>query len=100
MGGGSIRVINVTSALRIGVNYPDVTYVIHFGAPCKTLEGHIQQLGRSGRNEEVAHDIVIYTARGLCNCNLEVRKNLQRGWRLSSYSLLSNVMGSFVSLLH
>ena len=79
LGGGSTRVIIATSALGMGVNFPDVTYIIHFGAPCRTLEGHIQQLGRGGRNGEVAHDIVIYTARGLCDCELEVRKIYKEG---------------------
>ena len=37
-GGGNVRVILATTALDMGVNYPDVKYIIHFLSPAQTLE--------------------------------------------------------------
>ena len=71
--GGSVRMIIATSALGMGVHYQDVKYVIHFGAPCRILEDHIQQLGRGGRNGDQAHDVVIYTGRGLSDCEMDIK---------------------------
>ena len=46
---GRVRVVVATSALSMGVNFPDVTYVIHFG-PARSTVDHIQEAGRAGRN--------------------------------------------------
>ena len=62
-GGGSVRVILARTALGMGVNYPDVTNIVHFLSPSRILEGHIQQLGRAGRNGKQAYDITIYANR-------------------------------------
>ena len=69
-----LRVIIATSALSMGVDYPDVRNVVHFGSPSRTLEGHIQELGRGGRDGKQSHDIVICTGIGLSNCESDVRK--------------------------
>ena len=76
--GGLVRVVIATTALGMGVNYPDVKYIIHFLSPSRSLESHIQQLGRAGRNGELAHDITIYTLRALSQCEAEI-KNIYKG---------------------
>ena len=48
---GCVRVVVATSALSMGVNFPDVMYVIHFG-PARSTVDHIQEAGRAGRNGE------------------------------------------------
>ena len=58
----------------MGVNYPDVRYVINFGSPGRSLEGHIQQLGRGGRDGLQAHNFIIVLGRGLSDCEPEIRK--------------------------
>jgi len=39
-----VRVVIVSSALSMGVNNPDVKYVIHLG-PAQSVVDHIQQAG-------------------------------------------------------
>lgn len=56
---GYVRVVIATSALSMGVNFPDVKYVVHYG-PARSLVDHIQEAGRAGRNGEKADDITIY----------------------------------------
>ena len=72
-GGCSVRVILATTALGMGVNYPDVTNIVHFLSPSRTLEGNIQQLGRAGRNGKQAYDITIYANRNLSECESDIR---------------------------
>eukprot|EP00112_Aurelia_sp_Birch-Aquarium-sp1_P006485 Seg1716.4 transcript_id=Seg1716.4/GoldUCD/mRNA.D3Y31 product="putative Werner syndrome ATP-dependent helicase 1" protein_id=Seg1716.4/GoldUCD/D3Y31 len=58
----------------MGVDYPDVRNIVHFGSPSRTLEGHIQELGRGGRDGKQSHDLVISTGVGLSNCESDMRK--------------------------
>ena len=46
---GVIRVMVTTVAFGMGVNIPDVTAVIHWGAP-KSFISYWQEVGRAGRN--------------------------------------------------
>ena len=72
-GWGSIRVILAATAFGMGVNCPDVINIVHFLFPSKTLEGHIQQLGRAGRNGKQVYDITIYANRNLSECESDIR---------------------------
>ena len=56
---GIIRVVIATSASSMGVNFPDVKYIIHAG-PARSQVDHIQKAGRAGRNREKAHDVTIF----------------------------------------
>ena len=56
---GTIRVVIATTALGMGVNFPDVKYIVHAG-PERSLVDYIQAAGRAGRNGDHAHDVVIY----------------------------------------
>ena len=46
-GQGPKRVAIATTALSMGVNFPDVRYIVHFG-PARTLLDFHQQAGRAG----------------------------------------------------
>ncbi len=70
---GSVRVVIATSALSMGVNFPDVKYVVHYG-PARSLVDHIQEAGRAGRNGEKAHDITIYFGQQLGECEKGVKE--------------------------
>lgn len=69
---GYVRVVIATSALSMGVNFPDVKYVFHHG-PIRSLVDHIQKAGRAGRNSEKADDITIYYGQQLATCEKAVK---------------------------
>ena len=56
---GVIWVVIASSALSMGVNYPDVKYMVHLG-PARSVGDHIQQAGRAGRNGSQAFNVVVF----------------------------------------
>ena len=63
------RIIIATSALSMGVNFPDIHYVINWG-PARTLLDQVQEVGR---NADQAHVIIIYHGNQLPHCEDEVK---------------------------
>lgn len=57
---GEVRLIVATSAFGMGIDKPDTRFVVHYD-PAWEPEAYLQEVGRAGRDGELAHAIALFS---------------------------------------
>lgn len=82
------KIIVATSAFGMGIDKPDVRYVIHYNMPSKPEE-YYQQAGRAGRDGENAECILLYSYSDyrFIRDYFILRKNVEENHQNSRYTM-------------
>jgi ATP-dependent DNA helicase RecQ len=71
---GKVQAIVATNAFGMGIDKPDVRWVIHMDVP-DTPEAYYQEAGRAGRDEKQAYAVLLYQPLDLENLQKQVMQS-------------------------
>jgi ATP-dependent DNA helicase RecQ len=88
------RVIVATNAFGMGIDKPDVRFVVHLGLP-DTLEAYFQEAGRGGRDEKKAFAVLLYD-----NSDIEdLKKNTESAFPpIEEIKTIYHALGNFLKV--
>ena len=57
----------------MGVNFPDVRYIINWGPARNLLDQH-QEIGRAGRDGKNSYSLIVYHGQQLSQCEVSIKR--------------------------
>lgn len=86
-GEGTKRIAIATTSLSMGVNFPNIRYIIMFGLPRSLLDLH-QEAGRGGRDGLPTDVQIVFYGQQVSHCEDDVREfvNSTGCYRVAAYS--------------
>jgi len=85
---GEVDVVAATSAFGMGIDKPDVRFVLHASVP-DSVDSYYQQIGRAGRDGEPARAVLFYRAEDLSLGNFFATRHVDEELLHAVYSALS-----------
>jgi ATP-dependent DNA helicase RecQ len=90
----NINIMVATTAFGMGIDKPNVSYVIHYDLP-ESIEAYVQEVGRAGRNGQKAYGILLYTPKDIN----ALRKTIEANFPEKKYiQNIYNALGNYYHL--
>ncbi|WP_423145951.1 RecQ family ATP-dependent DNA helicase [Rubrolithibacter danxiaensis] len=91
-----IRIIVATNAFGMGIDKPDVRFVVHLDIP-ESLEAYYQEAGRAGRDEKKAFAVLLYNNAD----KIQLEQKLERSFpSVEEIQLIYHNLGNYFQLAY
>jgi len=89
-----IQIIVSTNAFGMGIDKPDVRFVVHMDLP-DSLEAYFQEAGRGGRDEKRAYAVLLYEKADILNAKQNIKLSYPG---IKMIKTIYNALGNFFQL--
>ncbi len=86
-----VRIIVATIAFGMGINKPNVRFVIHYDLP-KSMDNYYQEIGRAGRDGLAAHCLLLFSSADIHKIRFFIKQKSAQEQRVANI-LLEHLVG-------